>query len=142
MKSSNDKFHHPYEPYSIQLEFMQKLYQCIEDGHVGIFESPTGTGKSLSLISAALTWLRDHEQRTLLGDHSGDQDIDWLEQAERRIQAEQLLDSRQEVEQKLKAIRVKNSRLVNSDNPAKRVVCTPRSYRVFFRHEPLAVSKD
>jgi chromosome transmission fidelity protein 1 len=35
-------FHHPYEPYPIQLDFMNALYDCIEKGQVGIFESPTG----------------------------------------------------------------------------------------------------
>jgi len=36
------KFYHPFEPYSIQRQFMSVLYQCIEDGKIGIFESPTG----------------------------------------------------------------------------------------------------
>ncbi|CAO2654545.1 Nn.00g112780.m01.CDS01 [Neocucurbitaria sp. VM-36] len=57
-------FHHPYEPYAIQKDFMNAVYDCLEDGKVGIFESPTGTGKSLSLICGSLTWLRDHKRRT------------------------------------------------------------------------------
>ena len=35
-------FHHPYTPYDIQTQFMKAVYRCIEDGKVGIFESPTG----------------------------------------------------------------------------------------------------
>ena len=35
-------YHHPYKPYDIQTQFMDALYDCIEDGKVGIFESPTG----------------------------------------------------------------------------------------------------
>lgn len=35
-------FRHPYRPYDIQAQFMEALYGCIEDGGVGIFESPTG----------------------------------------------------------------------------------------------------
>jgi len=35
-------FHHPYQPYAIQVEFMKTLYDCLEKGQVGIFESPTG----------------------------------------------------------------------------------------------------
>ncbi|XP_066489292.1 ATP-dependent DNA helicase DDX11 [Tiliqua scincoides] len=57
------KFPFPYTPYPIQEEFMAKLYQVLEAGKVGIFESPTGTGKSLSLICGALTWLQDFEER-------------------------------------------------------------------------------
>ena len=37
-----DDFHHPYTPYEIQLQFMRALYTCLEQGRVGIFESPTG----------------------------------------------------------------------------------------------------
>lgn len=36
-------FHHPYEPYPIQLDFMHAVYDCIEQGDVAILESPTGT---------------------------------------------------------------------------------------------------
>ncbi|KAK1065841.1 ATP-dependent DNA helicase chl1, partial [Friedmanniomyces endolithicus] len=39
------------------------MYDCIERGKVGIFESPTGTGKSLSLICCSLTWLREHRRK-------------------------------------------------------------------------------
>lgn len=35
-------FSFPFEPYDIQLQFMQALYRCIDDGNIGIFESPTG----------------------------------------------------------------------------------------------------
>jgi chromosome transmission fidelity protein 1 len=35
-------FHHPFTPYDIQLQFMQALYGCLEDGKVAVFESPTG----------------------------------------------------------------------------------------------------
>ncbi|XP_074862527.1 ATP-dependent DNA helicase DDX11 isoform X2 [Carettochelys insculpta] len=56
-------FPFPYTPYSIQEDFMAKLYSVLEAGKVGIFESPTGTGKSLSLICGALSWLRDFEEK-------------------------------------------------------------------------------
>ncbi|XP_066286334.1 ATP-dependent DNA helicase DDX11-like isoform X1 [Branchiostoma lanceolatum] len=58
-----EEFPFPFEPYDIQKGFMTKLYQTLEEGKVGIFESPTGTGKSLSLICGALKWLQDHEDR-------------------------------------------------------------------------------
>ncbi|XP_044533725.1 ATP-dependent DNA helicase DDX11 isoform X1 [Gracilinanus agilis] len=56
-------FPFPYTPYSIQKDFMTELYHVLEAGKIGIFESPTGTGKSLSLICGALSWLRDFEQK-------------------------------------------------------------------------------
>ena len=36
-------FHHPYEPYDIQNDLMKAVYDCLKDGQIGIFESPTGT---------------------------------------------------------------------------------------------------
>lgn len=38
-----DDFQFPFTPYPIQNEFMQKLYFVMEEGKLGIFESPTGT---------------------------------------------------------------------------------------------------
>ncbi|CAI5664321.1 ATP-dependent DNA helicase DDX11 [Oreochromis niloticus] len=63
MENSRAEFPFPYQPYNIQEEFMQALYSALDKGKVGIFESPTGTGKSLSLICGALSWLRDYEER-------------------------------------------------------------------------------
>ncbi|KAL3673599.1 hypothetical protein V7S43_001300 [Phytophthora oleae] len=53
-------FSFPYEPYSIQLDLMRQIWETLEHGHCGIFESPTGTGKSISLICGTLTWLTHH----------------------------------------------------------------------------------
>uniref|UniRef100_A0A8D0H1M4 Helicase ATP-binding domain-containing protein n=1 Tax=Sphenodon punctatus TaxID=8508 RepID=A0A8D0H1M4_SPHPU len=71
-------FPFPYTPYPIQEEFMTELYRVLENRKIGIFESPTGTGKSLSLICGALSWLRDFEEkkkqeeaRLLAAEHNG-----------------------------------------------------------------------
>jgi len=42
MEKSHD-FHHPYTPYAIQETFMETVYQVLEEGKIGILESPTGT---------------------------------------------------------------------------------------------------
>ena len=42
---------------------MRKLYETIESRKIGIFESPTGTGKSLSIICSSLHWLNNHRNR-------------------------------------------------------------------------------
>lgn len=53
----------PYPtPYDIQTQFMQGLFECIDRRKVGIFESPTGTGKSLSMICGAVGWLMERER--------------------------------------------------------------------------------
>ena len=43
MEPAVKDFHHPYEPYDIQSELMNVIYQCIAEGKIGILESPTGT---------------------------------------------------------------------------------------------------
>ncbi|EGV65861.1 hypothetical protein CANTEDRAFT_101726 [Yamadazyma tenuis ATCC 10573] len=73
MTRGDDKFHHPYEPYDIQLQLMGEIYEAIDKGFkVGLFESPTGTGKTLSLICATMSWLRKHKNTNLTTSHSGD----------------------------------------------------------------------
>lgn len=57
-----DDFNFPFKPYNIQLKFMRSLYQVLSNERIGIFESPTGTGKSLSLICGSLKFLRDYEE--------------------------------------------------------------------------------
>jgi len=49
--------------YAQQEELMVALSSCLEAGGVGIFESPTGTGKSLSLLCASLSWLHAQEAK-------------------------------------------------------------------------------
>lgn len=61
-------FGHPYEPYEVQQRFMRDLYAALEAGGVLLFESPTGTGKTLSLLCAALAFARDADRRALEAD--------------------------------------------------------------------------
>lgn len=53
-----NEFAFPFPPYTIQKEFMKILYETLEFGKLGIFESPTGTGKSLSIACGSLQWLK------------------------------------------------------------------------------------
>lgn len=127
MEPSRADFCHPYQPYGIQLQFMTDLYQCIEKGQVGIFESPTGTGKSLSLICGALTWLRDHKRRSLdvaiQVTITDDDTPEWMRVAEQKERRQQILHQRQELEKKLATVReeeAKRPRQVVTGSHAKR----------------------
>ncbi|GKB85790.1 ATP-dependent DNA helicase DDX11 [Tanacetum coccineum] len=81
----------PLEPYSIQIDFMNALYDSLDKGGIAMLESPTGTGKTLSIICSALQWLVDRKQRKnndsladtnqvgTSGDHVGsDDEPDWF----------------------------------------------------------------
>ncbi|GFH08772.1 ATP-dependent RNA helicase chl1, partial [Haematococcus lacustris] len=53
----------PVQPYAVQSRFMTALYAACELGGVALLESPTGTGKTLSIICSALQWLEDERNR-------------------------------------------------------------------------------
>jgi chromosome transmission fidelity protein 1 len=55
----------PFKPYPQQRDLMKSIYNCVEASSVGCFESPTGTGKSLSVICATLSWQFQEEKRIL-----------------------------------------------------------------------------
>lgn len=82
------QFHFPYPiAYEIQLALMTALFEAIEQGKFGVFESPTGTGKTLSLLCSTLTWLQMNRQRHAMGEirsndtdatHTDDGEPDWV----------------------------------------------------------------
>lgn len=47
----------PFEPYDLQKDYMEKVIECLQTQSNGVLESPTGTGKTLSLLCASLAWL-------------------------------------------------------------------------------------
>ncbi|KAJ3657367.1 hypothetical protein Zmor_009176 [Zophobas morio] len=47
----------PFPPYDIQVNYMEKVLECLQERQNGVLESPTGTGKTLSLLCASLAWL-------------------------------------------------------------------------------------
>ncbi|KAF5666621.1 chromosome transmission fidelity 1 [Fusarium heterosporum] len=110
----NLDFHHPYTPYDVQEQFMKAVYNVLEtgQGQVGILESPTGTGKSLSLICASLTWLRNHKshqfEATLQESAEAYKDEpSWLVEQLLRRKREELVSRWEEREKRLETVRLK-----------------------------------
>ncbi|KAI4962555.1 hypothetical protein ZWY2020_029167 [Hordeum vulgare] len=66
----------PFAPYPIQSEFMSFLYSALSSGPraLALLESPTGTGKTLSIICSALQWLLDHRDAASQSHQSGPMD--------------------------------------------------------------------
>ncbi|XP_075236067.1 ATP-dependent DNA helicase DDX11 [Lycorma delicatula] len=118
-----EEFPFPFVPYSIQKDFMRNLYIALEEGKLGIFESPTGTGKSQSLICGSFRWLLDHEARdkrvlaekiASLSISNNDSSVDWitsqaedLEKQHSKYQLQTKLNKMLEKEERLKLLKKK-----------------------------------
>ncbi|PWY66189.1 DNA repair helicase [Aspergillus eucalypticola CBS 122712] len=122
MELQSNDFHHPYSPYDIQLQLMRALYSCLEQGKVAVFESPTGTGKSLSLICGSLTWLRDHKRsafQTAVDNATCDDDEpEWMLDFARRESSRKMTEKRKELEERLERTRKEEEQQrIALDNP-------------------------
>ncbi|PWZ00144.1 DNA repair helicase [Testicularia cyperi] len=120
--TASREFNFPYpQAYDIQLDLMRNVFDTIEQGKVGLFESPTGTGKSLSLICAAFTWLRQNEDRANLGQQSDTRTANPLPEALEEpdwVQQHQIQKSRrlkkiqdQELKERIAAARSRQAQL-------------------------------
>ncbi|GBP43640.1 Regulator of telomere elongation helicase 1 homolog [Eumeta japonica] len=47
----------PFEPYDVQKAYMERVIECLQNNTNALLESPTGTGKTLSLLCSSLAWL-------------------------------------------------------------------------------------
>ncbi|KAK3785527.1 hypothetical protein RRG08_048661 [Elysia crispata] len=127
------EFPFPFQPYDIQTDFMRNLYTCLELGKIGVFESPTGTGKSLSLICGALQWLRDlqekqrQELQLLLQPNckedasaKADTELDWIQEFAAKKEQEQKMEKVKLEQEHIEKREAKLKELQNSSAVRKR----------------------
>jgi chromosome transmission fidelity protein 1 len=132
--AADGKFGFPYaQPYIVQLQLMQCLYKVINDRKIGIFQSPTGTGKSLSLLCGSFRWLRDHETKPITAQQSsyvatsedkqhatigvsGGDEPDWVlehsrrkQEADERQKEERRRERQRQLDKRIAAIRLQES---------------------------------
>ena len=48
----------PYQPYEIQIIYMEKIIESLNNKKIAALESPTGTGKTLCLLCSTLAWIK------------------------------------------------------------------------------------
>ena len=51
----------PHKAYGVQLGFMDKVLKALDSKSNALLEAPTGSGKTLSLLCAALAWQRQQK---------------------------------------------------------------------------------
>lgn len=49
----------PFKPYDCQRNYMKKVITALMNRENALLESPTGTGKTLSLLCSSLAWLKN-----------------------------------------------------------------------------------
>lgn len=52
------KVHFPFKPYTCQVDYISRVLTSLHNGTNALLESPTGTGKTLSLLCATLAWVK------------------------------------------------------------------------------------
>ncbi|KAK2196084.1 bifunctional ATP-dependent RNA helicase CHL1-DDX11/Helicase superfamily 1-2 [Babesia duncani] len=89
-----DDLNLPFKLYPAQLKFIKDAYTCFDESRLGLFEAPTGSGKTIAILCSALKWLANNRVNeamcSLKSSESDDESIpDWVkESANLRIRTE------------------------------------------------------
>lgn len=51
------------EPYHCQIDYVKKVLETLTTGSNGMLESPTGTGKTISFLCAAVAFIKKARER-------------------------------------------------------------------------------
>ncbi len=60
----------PFEAYPSQIKYMQCVIRALDGRKNALLESPTGTGKTLSLLCSALAWQKKQKEEGCSNDGS------------------------------------------------------------------------
>ena len=60
----------PMKPYQVQIDYMEKVVESCKKGANALLESPTGTGKTLCLLTATLAWLKQTREFSAMDENN------------------------------------------------------------------------
>jgi len=60
----------PYKTYPVQKEYMSSVITALNNSTNALLESPTGTGKTLSLLCSTLAWQSEQKKKKKVGGYS------------------------------------------------------------------------
>ena len=55
----------PFEPYNCQKDYIEKVIEALKTKSNAMLESPTGTGKTISFLCAAVAFIKRERERQL-----------------------------------------------------------------------------
>lgn len=64
--SNNTKVFFPFQPYECQRQYVDCVLQALSNKQHALLESPTGTGKTLSLLCSSLAWLQGGNHKSVI----------------------------------------------------------------------------
>lgn len=99
----NIKF--PVQPYSIQVELAETLYKALEsEVKLCFMQSPTGTGKSYSLLVGLCSWLQKNRFATDTKNKVGSGVPSWIKKASSVMEQGQMKSQQHKLEDRLNKI--------------------------------------
>ena len=67
-----DEIYFPWVPYPCQKTYIGEVLNALNSGQNALLESPTGTGKTLCLLTASLAWLHKERKNFVTMKNDGD----------------------------------------------------------------------
>jgi regulator of telomere elongation helicase 1 len=63
IKLNGYELYFPFEPYDVQNDYMSNVLKAVKEGENALLESPTGTGKTLCLLTSAIAALKQERDQ-------------------------------------------------------------------------------